>query len=299
LDLRDVLNEAALMLQFQARENQTRFLVEPGPVALPVRADSAQLKQVVMNLALNSLHAMEAAVNPVLHIGAGRDLAGIYFTVRDNGAGIPAGVIGRIFDPFFTTKGPDKGTGLGLSICHSIIRQHGGEIKVWSKPGEGTSFTVRLPAKPEVLGNALGDSHQPFHLGPAGSPSQRRVLVVEDQLVIRNFIKEAVRHLYGCIVDEAADGREGLAKLERHEYDLIISDIRMPQMTGPEFYLRLKDSRPHQAAKVVFVTGHVGQDQLQEDIARWGVPVLAKPFTVDRLARMCDSRMNSKIAGVA
>jgi len=299
LDLRDVINEAALMLQFQAREHRVRFLVEAGPVALPVRADSAQLKQVVMNLALNSLHAMEAAAQPVLHIGAGRDVTGIYFTVRDNGSGIPVGVIGRIFDPFFTTKGPDKGTGLGLSICHSIVRQHGGEIKVWSKPGEGTCFTVRLPAMLDLPADARGDSHTPFRLGLASPTSQRRVLVVEDQPVIRNFLKEAVRHLYGCHVDEAANGREGLALLDRRDYDLIISDIRMPEMTGPEFYLRLKDRRPEQAGKVVFVTGYMGQDQLQEDIARWGVPVLAKPFTIDRLARMCAARMNNKIAGVA
>jgi len=294
LDLRDVINEAAMMLQFQAREHQARFLVEAGTVALPVRADSAQLKQVVMNLALNSLHAMEAVAQPVLHIGAGRDVAGIFFTVRDNGSGIPAGVIGRIFDPFFTTKGPDKGTGLGLSICHSIIRQHGGDIKVWSKLGEGTCFTVRLPAKPELQPDGRGTGLAPFRLGPAGPATQRRVLVVEDQLVIRNFLKEAVRHLYGCHVDEAANGREGLLLIDRSDYDLIISDIRMPEMTGPEFYLRLKDRRPEQAGRVIFVTGHMGQDQLQEDIASWGVPVLAKPFTMDRLAHMCASRMNGK-----
>jgi CheY-like chemotaxis protein len=255
-----------------------------------------------MNLALNALHAMEGTTRPILQVMAGRDAAGVFFAVRDSGPGIPAELLGRIFDPFFTTKGPDKGTGLGLSICHSIVRQLGGEITVGSKSGQGACFTVRLPAKTKLFSDYHPGTPAPFVVETASEDTDRRVLVVEDELVIRNFLKEAMRKLYGCTVDEAADGREALARVSKHDYDLILSDIRMPEMTGPEFYLRLKECRPAQANRLVFVSGHVGQGQLAEDIARWGVPVLAKPFTMARLAKICAPRINEgmakRVAGV-
>ena len=299
VDLCEVIKEAALMLQFQVRESRAQLILDPGVGALFTQGDAGQLKQVIINLALNALHAMAEANQPLLQVTAGRNSAGVFFSVRDNGTGIPLEIVGRIFDPFFTTKGPDKGTGLGLSICHSIVRQHGGEIKVWSRPGEGTCFTVVLPALSRTAPSIFSRSQAPFRVAPPVAGHKRRVLVVEDEQVIRNFLKEALHNLYGCNVDEAADGAEGLALLETNEYNLILSDIRMPGMTGSEFYLRLRDSRPSLAAKVIFVTGHMGQNQLQEDIERWGVPVLAKPFTMDRLARICASRMTEDVAGVA
>ncbi|MFZ5493718.1 MAG: ATP-binding protein [Verrucomicrobiota bacterium] len=298
VDLRDVITEAALMLRFEAREARARIRVETGDEPLTVSGDASLLKQVVMNLALNALHAMEETVAPELRLTGGRDAAGVFFTVQDNGCGIPPEIVGRIFDPFFTTKGPDKGTGLGLSICHSIARQHGGRIEVRSKPDEGACFTVWLPVLSRSGRTERGSPQPPF-AGEVRCPAGRRVLVVDDEPVIRNFLMEAMRSLYGCIVDGAADGREGLDQAALHDYDLILSDIRMPGMTGPEFYLRLRDSCPAQAARMIFVTGHMGQGQLQEDIARWGVPVLAKPFTMDRLARVCAPHLAPVAAGAA
>ncbi len=298
VDLRDVVTEASLMLRFQAREARTEVRVETGEEALTVVGDAAQLKQVVINLALNALHAMEETVSPVLRITAGRGPAGMFFAVQDNGCGIPPEIVGRIFDPFFTTKGPDKGTGLGLSICHSIARRHSGRIEVRSRRGEGTGFTVWLPAH---AGAAVDDGERSFapfkRQVPAGTG--RRALVIEDEPVIRNFLMEVLRNLFGCVVDGAGNGCEGLEQVSLRDYDLILSDIRMPVMSGPEFYLRLRDGHPGQAAKVVFLTGYMGQKQLQDDIARWGVPVLAKPFTVDRLARLCAPYMADTAAGAA
>lgn len=299
VDVCEMVREAAMMLRFQVRECRAQMILEMDPGPLPTRGDPAQLKQVVMNLALNALDAMADSPQPVLRIATGCNAAGVYFSVRDNGTGIPAEIIGRIFDPFFTTKGPDKGTGLGLSICHGIARQHGGEIRVWSKPNEGTCFTVELPALAVPAGANRRRSQAPFPVTLPERGSTRRVLVVEDEQVIRNFLQEAMRSLYGCMVDEAADGHEGLALVAEHEYNLILSDVRMPVMSGPEFYLKLKETHPAQAARVVFVTGHMGQNPLQEDIERWGVPVLAKPFTLDRLARVCASRMLEDVPSVA
>lgn len=285
LDLREVVSETVAMLQFQIQDARAELLVESGAEPLIVVGEAVQLKQVVMNLVINALHAMEETAAPKLTIATGRDAAGCHLMVRDNGSGIPPEILGRIFDPFFTTKGPDKGTGLGLSICHSIIRQHGGKIEVRSHRRVGTCFTVRLPAPTGQTVEVSRQSRGPFPAPQRGGA--RHVLVVDDETVIRNFLMEAVRNLYGCSVHAAANGQEALDLASRLEYDLILSDIRMPVMTGPELYLRLKDSAPAQAAKLVFVTGHVGQSQLQDDIERWGVPVLAKPFTMERLARVC------------
>lgn len=299
VDLRDVISEAALMLRFEAREARARIRVEAGDEPLTVNGDASLLKQVVMNLSLNALHAMEDTLAPELRLTAGRDASGVFFMVQDNGCGIAPDIVGRIFDPFFTTKGPDKGTGLGLSICHSIARQHGGRIEVQSKPREGTCFTVWLPALAGSARVERGRLPSPWAKGKAGLGGNRRVLIVEDEPVIRNFLMEAMRNLYGCIVDGAADGREGLVQVELHDYDLILSDIRMAVMTGTEFFRRLRDSHPLQAAKVVFVTGHMGQNPLQDDIARWGVPVLSKPFTMERLARVCAPHLTPAVVGAA
>lgn len=299
VDLRDVITEAALMLRFEVREARARIRVEAGDESLVVNGDAAQLKQIAMNLSLNALHAMEETPAPELRLACGRDASGLWLTVQDNGCGIPPELIGRIFDPFFTTKGPDKGTGLGLSICHSIARQHEGRIEVRSKPGVGTCFTVRLPALPSATRTLRGQSLPTVPDEARHRRAGHRVLVVDDEPVIRNFLMEAVRNLYGCAVDGAGDGREGLDQVNTHDYDLILSDVRMPNMTGPEFYLRLRECCPGQAAKLVFLTGYMGPGRLQEDIARWGVPVLVKPFTIQRLANVCSPFLAAPVQGVA
>jgi len=193
--------------------------------------------------------------------------------------------MGRIFDPFFTTKGPDRGTGLGLSICFSVIRQSNGNISVESHEGSGAKFSVTLPyatgteqSPPEV---------QSPHRARLGRPS--RVLVVDDEEVVRILLQRLIRSAFGSHVDLAANGLDALGLTKINKYDMVVSDIRMPIMSGTELYLRLRECDPRLARNFAFITGHPGSPSLQEEINQWGVPVLAKPFTSAKLVEVCES----------
>ena len=286
IDLRQIVEESLVLMKFQIRECETtmRTVLPPEPVT--VLADGAQLKQVLMNLVINALHAMETTPAPLLTITVDQCNGSGMMTVTDNGAGIPPEIMGRIFDPFFTTKGPDKGSGLGLSICFSIARKHNGDITVESEPGCGASFTVTLPV-------AIGDSSAADPTSersgcpvPAGELARRRVLVVEDEDVLRKLKQEIIRSHFGCRVDVATNVAEGLALAAHSGYDLVISDIRMPEMSGIELYLRLRELQPELAKRFLFVSG-AGDKQIDAEVKRWNVPLIAKPFTVTRLIEAC------------
>jgi len=252
-----------------------------------VISDSAQLKQVFINLAVNALQAMEATVTPELHLTVGRLENTAWISVQDNGAGIPPEIVGRIFDPFFTTKGPDKGTGLGLSICSSIARKYSGDISVESEPGSGSIFTVSFPA-------AEASAVAPVLTGQEAEPSVRpgewanyKILVVEDEDVLRRLIQEVLRSHFGCRVDAAANGAEGLTRATQQQYDLIVSDVRMPELSGVELFMRLREKQPFMARRFLFVSGYAGEEKLDHEIRCCNAPLVAKPFSIAALTAAC------------
>ncbi len=287
IDLRQVVEESLMMLKFQIRAAGVRVRPTLPTEPVPVLADIAQLKQVLMNLVLNALHAMASVEEPVLDLAVGRCDDRVWMTVEDNGTGIPAEIIGRIFDPFFTTKGPDKGTGLGLSICSSIARKYGGDITVESESGRGASFTVGFPAADESALAAGALKAIPAEPPRENELAGRRVLVVEDEDVLNRLIQEVVRSHFGCRVDAAACGTEALALAAHGNYDLIISDIRMPEMDGLELYLRLREVQPAMAKRFLLVSGYAADRQIDEEIRRWNIPLVSKPFTMTNLAGAC------------
>ena len=285
VDLRQVLQDTLSMLRFQVREAHCAVSTTLPPEAVWVRADGAQLKQVVINLALNALQAMRPGATPELALAVREQDGTATLTVTDNGIGIPPENLGRIFDPFFTTKGPERGTGLGLSVCFSIVRQHGGEIAVVSEPGRGSTFTVSLPA--EYAPPALLLDSPPAVAALATARPGARVLVVEDEVVVRRLIQEVLTTQFGCQVEAVGSGVEAVELLAVHSFSLVISDIRMSGMSGTELFLWLRESQPALARRFIFVTGHAGDKNLEAEIAQWGVPVLAKPFSLGRFAETC------------
>ncbi len=290
VDLRVIIEEAMAMLRFKLRENPCE--VRMALVATPVwvMAEAGQLKQVIINLILNALQAMEGCSKRVLTIEVQRReterLAAL--SVTDSGCGITAENIGRIFDPFFTTKGPVHGTGLGLSICFSIVRQHGGEIAVESQPGQGTRFNITLPLEDgsRVL---FGQSTEPAATTsrPANASLGKRVLVVEDEEVVRRLLQEMLRTQFGCRVDLANNGEEALNAFVKEDYALVLSDIRMSVMSGPELFLHLRELRPEISRRFIFLTGYPGDRPVEDEIAQWNVPIIPKPFSLIQLTEVC------------
>jgi two-component system NtrC family sensor kinase len=216
--------------------------------------------------------------------------------------------MGRIFDPFFTTKTRERGSGLGLSVCQSIIRQHDGELTVESAEGSGSTFKFALrlhSAETSLLRRAANapdaaapDSTAPADAAAAPSPAApaapaapAKVLIVDDEPVIIGLIQEVLRLQMDCRIDQAANGREAIARMAEETYSLIISDVRMPEMDGFGFLEWVKANRPDRAEHFLFVTGDAGSKELNQRVENIGVPVLRKPFNIDALLETCQ-RLN-------
>ena len=296
VNLGGLVNETVTMLKFQLREARVAVHTQAPPEPVIVFADPAQLKQVVMNLIINAIHAMARTVQPKLTLLIGRRSGFGSLDVIDNGSGIAPEIAARIFDPFFTTKGPDQGSGLGLSICRSLVRSLGGEITVASDFGNGARFSVTLPLA-AADGAPRPESAPPFaRVVDLNRVAVQRVLIVEDEDVVRKFLQEALRIGFGCRVDAVQDGVAALRCVGAEPYALVISDVRMPGINGPEFYRRLVELRPELSGRFVFVTGHEGEESLLELMNQVCVPLLAKPFTMQRLQEVCGPLLRSSPA---
>jgi CheY-like chemotaxis protein len=211
-------------------------------------------------------------------------------------------VLPRLFEPFFTTKAPGEGTGLGLSVSHAIVEQHGGSLRAENRTGgdaRGARFTVLLPfldrravdrTQPQLPPSDL----MPRVAVPAGSP--RHVLVVDDEAPIRVAIRRYLERR-GWTVEEAKDGREALEILGLYEgsprvtterFDAIVTDLKMPEVTGMEIHDRLSRSAPELLAKLVLITGDTASAEAAEFVARLQQPLLQKPFDMRTLADLLD-----------
>jgi CheY-like chemotaxis protein len=189
------------------------------------------------------------------------------------------GTKSRIFEPFFTTKGRDSGTGLGLSTVYGIIQQWGGAIQVYSEPGWGSSFKVYLPRASEESRRAAA-SEAPTEV-PRGVET---VLVVEDQDAVAAVLRASLQH-YGYHVLEAHNGSEAIIRAEKYDQPihLVVTDIVMPVMGGPELATRIREVRPE--TKILFISGFSERAYSAHGTAEPGVAFLQKPFMPETLAR--------------
>jgi PAS domain S-box-containing protein len=239
-------------------------------------ADPHQLHQVIVNLATNAHHALREVPQPRrLTLTTCYDPVGtrIILEVADTGPGIPAALQARLFEPFFTTKPPGVGTGLGLPLCRGIIEEHGGSISVESQPGQGTVFRVVLPVPAVSTGRALGSTDAPL----AVTRIAKTILVVDDEPGIASALAHLLRR-DGHTVDTAANGKIALTKLHTQAYDLILCDLRMPELDGPGLYHALQQQYPHLLQRVIFLTGDTLSEEARTFLAQTEVPRLSKPF---------------------
>jgi two-component system, cell cycle sensor histidine kinase and response regulator CckA len=232
-----------------------------GDDVWPVCADRGEIEQVLMNLAVNARDAMPNGGRFGIEIenrviaGPDYDLPrGDYVAMRvsDSGIGIEAENLDKIFDPFFTTKERGRGTGLGLSLCYGIIAQTGGSLTVDSKPGLGTTFLVLLPRATREAREAAVPSEQPLAMAPGG---RETILVVEDdQAVMRATVVTLKRSGYTVLTAANGDEARRLIYGRNEPLDLVLSDVVMPQLGGPELARHLAEVRPD--LPVVFMTGY-------------------------------------------
>jgi len=284
--LKPILESTLVLLKNQLMANKVEATLEVEHGLPDVAASANQLKQVFVNLINNANQAIASdAPSGRIWISAKRVGDRVAVSVTDSGPGVPEEIAGRIFEPFFTTKGEGEGTGLGLSICQGIVKDHGGRIVLEERtPGAGAAFTVELP---------IGASSRPAETAPArvADPRPLHVLVVDDEPHILHYMR-ATLESWGHTVEVASDGSYALERAMAGPFDVIICDLRMPNLSGREMYTQLARQDPRAAERIIFATGDtVRGDTLQflEGLRR---PYLHKPFTLAELRQVLGHAAN-------
>jgi signal transduction histidine kinase len=291
VDVNEIVTNVEKLLRRMIGED-VELVTTLDPAIGRVKVDPGQMEQVLMNLAVNARDAMpvggrlvirtsDCAVNRPTRASGTTIEPGRYVlvTVADNGSGMTPEVVKQIFDPFFTTKGVGQGTGLGLSTVYGIVKQSSGSISVETEPGRGTTFTIHLPCVDEPV-EALAPAAPPAHT-VEGSET---ILLVDDDPGIRELLRRALKS-HGYDVLTAADGAQALAVAGSHvgDLDMLITDVVMPRMGGPELASHLTTTYP--PLVVLYITGYADRREWTPEVSQAGRAYLQKPFAPSVLLR--------------
>ena len=297
LDLNERLKEVIKLLHPLMGDDVEISLLPRTPSAV-IEADPGQLDQVVMNLAVNSRDAMPRGGRLIIETGVfdfdeafAREHATmkpgryVVLAISDNGTGMDEATRLRIFEPFFTTKEMGKGTGLGLATVYGIVKQSGGDIWVYSEPGRGTTFKIYFPSAEQKLDAGQEKKAEPL-------PARREgitILLAEDDTVMRRLTKKMLEE-HGYKVIETEDGQSALdvIKANHTRIDLVLTDVVMKGISGPELVLQLMDSHPEM--KVVYMSGYTGELVANKG-PESGIRLLEKPFTRASLLSVIDAAL--------
>lgn len=303
LDMNEVVAGMIKMFSRVIGENiEMAFL--PGGKLGRVKADPGQIEQVLLNLVVNARDAMPDGGRLTLetaNVELDRSYSAthasvepgpyVMLTVTDTGCGMDAQTQSRIFEPFFTTKGPGKGTGLGLATVYGVVKQSGGYIWLYSEVGRGTTFKIYLP---EVMSEVDRPAAEPDRAVEARA--SETVLFVEDDQAVRELVRDYLIGS-GYRVLEATDGVEALKIVAAHRgtIDLLITDVVMPHLSGPELVARLSAERP--GLKILFLSGYTDDTVFRHGVLEGGVAFLQKPFNLKAFAQKIREVLNGQPSG--
>jgi two-component system NtrC family sensor kinase len=275
IDVNEIVKVSLSLMRSQLQEYAIEVSTALDASLPQTMGDPHQLEQVFVNLIINAIQTLDTIEEPRrLTIESYQKDNTIHLSFADNGPGIPDEIISRIFDPFFTTKEVGQGTGLGLSICFGIISEHKGQIRVENAPEGGAVFHIELPIIEAVtLPESLPQAPPPVAI----APDELHILIVDDEVPILNLLQRVLDQA-GYNVDTALDGKIALQKLDTQTFDLIICDILMPDIAGPELYETILDKHPHLAHNFIFITGNVVDMDTRLFLEKTGLPWQSKPF---------------------
>ena len=283
VDLNDIARRTFALRSYYLSTLNITVALDLDPSEPKIWADASELQQMLLNLLINAEQALVTVERArTITVRTRADESDTRLEIADSGPGIRADLRTRIFDPFFTMKPEGVGTGLGLSICYGIARDHGGRIWVESEPAGGARFCVLLPRDQREEARVPAATPEP---APHAATGRLAVLVVDDEVTLREallrFLQRRDIHVEGV-----ADGWEAIRLLEQRAFDVIISDVRMPGMSGREFLERLRRDRPDLVARLVFSTGDAFTPETATLLKESGVPTVAKPFDFAVLERV-------------
>ncbi len=274
VSLRGGIEGAARILANEVRHSAKLTIDVPDD--LWVACSETRLMQVFIHLIANAVHAVEdshSSGNEICIEVARRGPQQVSITVRDTGIGMSPEILARLFTPFFTTKPGGTGTGLGLSVTRTILESFGGHISFESRPGEGTMAHVELP---------IVSPPAPVAPRIAPEPSGKRgtILVIDDEPFVANALSRLLR-ARGFKTDVATDGRVGLGKALKGDYQAILCDLMMPEFSGVDLYHEIAATAPHLVGRLVFLSGGAFTPRAEEFVEEARRPVLSKPWKVD------------------
>ena len=292
LDLNQKLKDVSKLLR-PLMGDDVEIVLLPRTATAIVEGDAGQLDQIVVNLAVNARDAMPRGGRLIIETSVfeldesfAREhsmVAGRYvmLAISDNGVGMDEATRSRIFEPFFTTKEIGKGSGLGLATVYGIVTQSGGHVWVYSEVGHGTTFKIYLPSADHKLG--MAPEAQAEALPPRRDGLT--ILLAEDDALMRRLTRKMLED-HGYKVLEAVDGESALEVIRSQPIDLILTDVVMKGMNGPELVLRLIDSHP--SMKVVYMSGYTGE-LIADQGVEGAIRLLEKPFTRADLLKTIDA----------
>lgn len=283
VDAYQLVQKTAGLKRYQLRQNNVKLQVHRPSDTCMIYVCSQQITQVLHNVISNAEQAVsKERRDGLIDVAVSREIDTVKIRITDNGSGIPLEVQPRIFDPFFTTKNPGEGTGLGLSICHTIMAAHEGTIFLAESSNHGTSFVLEFPLPNPVAIQA--DSAPPFATTEAAVAPYSRILIVDDEPHISEAFAAFLRPRQ-IEVHCATSARTALELLSREKFDLILSDVRMPEMDGLEFHEAACRRYPRYKQRFIFMSGYLMQPRVKSHLTATGLPCLEKPFSFDELLR--------------
>ncbi len=274
-DINEILKTTLTLRDYEMTTTDIKVETHLGSDLPMTMAAGGQLQQVFLNIIINAEQAIKKTHgrgNLIIKTEGTKDVIRVSF--QDDGPGIDRENIDRIFEPFFTTKQPGEGTGLGLSLCYAIIQEHNGQIYVKSTKGKGATFIVELPI--------IGPNNNPGLPEVAEEEEEEevqknKILIIDDEVVVRHFLKRMLTDA-GHVVETVDNASDGLERISEEQYDLILLDIKMPDISGIEVYQRVRELDEAIAKKIIFITGDVMADETKAFFSKTNVTYISKPF---------------------
>ena len=287
VNINDIMSSMVEMREHHRMMHHVDLVLEMDSALPETIAEAHQIGQVILNLVSNAEQAIiDSGTRGTIHVSSTLASDGthpvIRITIQDTGPGMSPDVLLQIFEPFFTTRSNGDGTGLGLAICKQIAEDHNGTLSVDSREGFGTTFTLDLPVTIEEEGLPTTIT---VPAPSATSVPSSRGLVIDDEMVVREFVEETFTS-EGHQIDTVENGRQAFEAIKNNKYDFIICDLKMPEVNGQTFYDVVKNFDNRLSNRIIFITGDTASLETEAFVEGTGNYYMYKPFQLDDLIAM-------------